>query len=180
MNDRILVAYASKCGSTGEVAEVVGQVLHQAGAAVDIYKAHQVKDISPYRAVVLGTAIRMEKPLSEAISFARKHRAALAQRPVACFSLGVYMREDTPENRAKTLRFLSPLLREIQPPVSLGLFGGKIDYSKLSPFWRLLISQDKSGLMREGDWRNWEIIRLWAENLVPLLEISAPVNHQHI
>jgi len=36
MEDRILIAYASKCGSTGEVAQAISQVLCDAGATVDV------------------------------------------------------------------------------------------------------------------------------------------------
>ncbi len=54
VEDKILVAYASRAGSTGEVAEAIGQVLCEAGAAVDVRLAKGVTDLSPYRAVVEG------------------------------------------------------------------------------------------------------------------------------
>jgi menaquinone-dependent protoporphyrinogen oxidase len=167
LGDKILIAYASKCGSTKEVAEAIDQVFSQAGVAVDVRRVQDVKDLSPYRVVVLGTAIRMEKPLSEAIAFVKKHRAGLNQLPLACFSLGIQMHEDTPENRKRTMAFLAPLLRAIKTPVSIGLLGGKVDYSTLSPIWRFIASHDQSRLMREGDWRNWEAIRAWAAELFP-------------
>jgi menaquinone-dependent protoporphyrinogen oxidase len=169
MGDRILVAYASKCGSTGEVAEAVGKVLCDAGAAVDVKRAQEVKDLKPYRAAVLGTAIRMSKPLSEAVNLAKKLRASDASLPVACFSCGLAMKADTPENREKAEQFLTPLLEEVKSPVGIGLFGGKLDYSTLPPLFRWMFSQDKSGEMAEGDWRNWDAIRAWAEGLVTVL-----------
>jgi menaquinone-dependent protoporphyrinogen oxidase len=169
MGEKILIAYASKCGSSGEVAEAVGKVLCQAGAAVDVRRVQDVKDLSPYRAAVLGSAIRMGKPLSEAVDFAKKNQAALGARPVACFHVGLSMREDTAENRDKAMQALAPLVQEIRSPVAVGLFGGKLDYSKLSPFLRMIFSQDKSGTMAEGDWRDWDAINAWAERLVPLI-----------
>jgi menaquinone-dependent protoporphyrinogen oxidase len=128
-----------------------------------------VRDLGPYRAVVLGTAIRMEQPLPEALNFARRHKAALARLPVAVFSLGITLREDTPENRVKARSFLAPLLADLPEPVSLGLFAGKVDYARLSPVWRWMASRDQSGMMREGDWRDWGQINDWALELVHTL-----------
>jgi menaquinone-dependent protoporphyrinogen oxidase len=169
MGDRILIAYASKCGSTGEVAEAIGKVLCQSGAAVDVKRVQDVRDLTPYRAVILGSAIRMNTPLSEAIHLAKKHRTALAALPVACFSVGLAMQAATPENRAKAEQFLTPLLDEVKSPVGVGLFGGKLDYKTLSPIFRWMFSQDKSGEMAEGDWRDWDAIHAWAKGLIPLL-----------
>jgi menaquinone-dependent protoporphyrinogen oxidase len=173
MKDKILLAYASICGSTGEVAEAVGQVLNQAGAEVDVCRMKKVKDLDPYRAFVIGTAIRMGKPLPEAVDFAKKYHGVLAQAPVALFSLGVGMCEDTPENRKETMGYLVSLLDQLNAPVSIAMFGGKVDYSKLSWLLRFFASKDKSGALREGDWRNWEALRAWAEVIAPLLGNTA-------
>ena len=169
MAKKVLVAYATKAGATTEVAEEVGKVLTANGLTVEVRPVNKVKSLHACDAVVIGTAIRMEKPLSEAVNFAKKFHAELASRPLACFSLGVWMREDTPEHREMTRCFLKPLLDELPEPASLGLFGGKLDYSTVSPIWRVLASQDKTGLMQEGDWRNWEAIRAWASELAPKL-----------
>jgi hypothetical protein len=32
-----------------------------------------------------------------------------------------------------------------------------------------MFSQDKSGEMAEGDWRDWDAIHAWAKGLIPLL-----------
>ena len=42
MRDTLLVAYASRAGSTGEVAGIVGQALCEAGAAVNVRLAKEV------------------------------------------------------------------------------------------------------------------------------------------
>ena len=77
MGNKILIAYASACGSTGEVAEAIGQELCSAGAAVDVRLAKRVSDLGPYRAVVVGSAIRMGRWLPEAVKFVETHREAL-------------------------------------------------------------------------------------------------------
>lgn len=172
MGDRILVAYASKCGSTGEIAEAIGKTLCESGAAVDVKRVQDVKDLKPYRAAVIGSAIRMSKPLSEAVSLAKKIRASNPALPVACFSAGMALNTDTPENRAKAKGFLAPLLDAVSSPVAVETFGGKLDYATLAPIFRWMFSQDKSGEMAEGDWRNWDAIRAWANDLIPLLKVK--------
>ena len=173
---KILVAYASKCGSTAEIAERVARILSENGYAVTLSAVQQVKDISPYQHVILGTALRFEKPLDEMTAFVKKYQAELQRPTVVCFSAGTYMRQDTPENRAKTLKFMQPLLDELSRPAMLVMFGGKVAYDKLSPFWRFLVSMDQSGLMAEGDGRNWPLIEAWAEELATGRAFRVAVN----
>ncbi|NLG49675.1 MAG: flavodoxin [Chloroflexi bacterium] len=174
MNKRVLVAYATKCGSTAEVADVIGHVLREAGEAVDVRNVEDIQDLKPYGAVVLGSAIRMGKPLPAASRFVRQHRAALAEMPVALFSVGTTMNEDTPEHRATAQECLASLTKAVQP-VSVGLFGGKVDLAALSPFWRFATSFIKEEDLDSGDHRNWQAIRLWANTLIPLLnKVSQP------
>jgi menaquinone-dependent protoporphyrinogen oxidase len=59
MEIRVLVAYASKYGATAEIAEKIGQVLRQAGLQVDVSPVNHISDLTPYRAIVLGSAIYM-------------------------------------------------------------------------------------------------------------------------
>jgi len=70
------------------------------------------------------------------------------------------MYENSEESRAKAQEYLKPLLK-IKQPISIGLFGGKMDYSKLSFIWRILFK----GRIPEGDFRNWDLIEEWAKNL---------------
>jgi len=170
MNQRILVAYVSQCGSTGETARFVGDVLAKSGAVVDVAPAHTVRRLDGYHAVVLGSAARYGKLLPGAQKFVQKFNAELKDMPAAYFFAGVTLREDTPENRVKASAYLEPL-RALKQPVSEGLFGGKVDYQKLEPLWRFLLSLDRSkaGEMSEGDFRNWDKIQAWAEGLVPVL-----------
>ena len=69
MNGKVLVTYASFCGSTAEVAKEIAGVLTAKGEVVDLIPAKDVKDLSAYKKVVLGSAVRMSKWKSEASDF---------------------------------------------------------------------------------------------------------------
>ena len=161
MKDKILVAYASRAGSTGEVAEAIGQVLCEAGAAVDVRPAKEVTDLSPYRAVIVGSAIRVGKWLPEAVEFVENHRETLSQISVAYFAVCLTLKEDTEENRREVSAYLDPVC-EIVQPVDVGLFAGAMDYSKLPFILRLVMKAMKSP---KGDFRDWEAIRAWANRV---------------
>lgn len=172
MTDRILVTYATKCGSTEDVAQCVAQVLMQAGLAVDTMPVQKVADLAPYAAVVLGTAIRMGRPVGETGRFVRRFGWQLRKRPVALFSVGLCPREKTPEKLDEALGYLGPLKDEIEP-VAVATFAGKVDHSKLGLLFRFAASRDKSGSLAEGDWRDWQAIETWAGDLVPILTPAA-------
>jgi menaquinone-dependent protoporphyrinogen oxidase len=69
MSNQILVAYASRAGSTAGVAEAIGQTLAESGAQVEVRPMQDVEDLAPYRAVVAGSAIQGGKWLPEAMQF---------------------------------------------------------------------------------------------------------------
>jgi len=165
MSEKILLAYASKCGATGEVAEAIGQVLCDGGAVVDVRLAKDVTDVSGYRAVVVGGAIRVGQWLSEATKFVETHRDALSRVPVAYFAVCLTMKDDTEENRRTVAAYLDPV-REMVQPVEVGLFAGAMNYSKLALPMRLMMKAIKSP---EGDFRDWDSIRAWAASVQPTL-----------
>ncbi len=86
---KILVAYASRYGSTAEVAQAIGAQLSQRGATVDVCSVADVRDLASYDAVVVGSAIRMGQWLGAATKFVEANQAALRQVPVAFFTLHI-------------------------------------------------------------------------------------------
>jgi menaquinone-dependent protoporphyrinogen oxidase len=170
MSDKILVAYASRTGSTAGVAEAIGKTLSENGVQVEVRPMEDVKDLAPYRAVVAGSAIRGEKWLPEAMQFMRTHRAALAQKPFAAFLVCMTLAISNGKYRAQVADWLGPV-RALVKPVSEGLFAGALDISKVPSFsdrlkFRLSVV---FGVWSEGDHRDWNAIRAWAESIRPLL-----------
>src|SRR5512139_793456 len=84
----ILLAYATRYGSTQEVAESITAALRQAGYEVDIQPMQEVKTLENYDVVVLGAAIYNARWHPNAHQFLSQHQEALKQRPVAIFALG--------------------------------------------------------------------------------------------
>lgn len=161
MEKRILVAYASGSGSTAGVAEEIGDVLRRAEVTVDVLPAGDVEDVSPYSAVVLGSSIRLGRWLAPAIKFLATHRSDLEGVPVAYFTTCLTLVNDTAESRQKVLAYLEPVLDmapEIEP-VALGLFAGSLE-----PSMQLLVPGGPY-----GDFRDWEAIRAWAQEIRPAL-----------
>jgi menaquinone-dependent protoporphyrinogen oxidase len=161
MEGKILVAYASKCGSTAEIAQVVGQALCDAGAAVDVRPIKEVAGLQPYRAAVVGSAIRVGQWLPEAKQFVETHQEELHGMPAGYFFSCMTLYEDTEENRQTVAAYLEPI-RAMVEPVAEGRFAGAMDYSKLSMVTRLMM---KAMSVPEGDYRDWDAIRAWGTEL---------------
>jgi menaquinone-dependent protoporphyrinogen oxidase len=169
---RILVAVASKHGSTREIAETIAQELQANGLSVDLQNAESVIKVSNYDAVVFGSAIYAGNWLPEAKRFAETFRTQLAKVPFWLFSSGPIGAEnpkpnDDPEMLAASLGGVKPREHHV--------FVGKLDPGTLGLGERLIIKAFKSPT---GDFRNWEAIRDWGRNIATtLLEESRLVEH---
>ena len=84
----VLVAYASKRGSTAEIAETIAATLRREGLGVCLERAEDIQSLDPYDAVVLGSAVYMKRWRGDARHFLKKHRKALRQMPLWVFSSG--------------------------------------------------------------------------------------------
>jgi len=171
MNGKILVTYASRTGTTAGVAEAIGRTLADGDAQVDVLPMREVKDLSPYQAVVAGSGINGAAWLPEAMQFVQVHRAELAQRPFAAFLVCMTLAMPNAEKyRPHVAEWMAPV-RSLVKPVSEGLFAGALDISKVPTFgnrlkFRLSILM---GVWTEGDHRDWVANHAWAESLRPLL-----------
>ena len=179
MPNRILVTYATRTGSTAGVAEAIGQTLAVNGWSVDVLAMQDVADLAPYAAVVAGSAIQSASWLPEAMEFIQTNQAALRRVPCAVFLVCLTMTMSNADKyRAHVADFLQPV-RAIVHPVSEGLFAGVLDISKIPSFGDRLKFR-LSVLFRvwaEGDHRDWNAIRAWAEGLRPLmLRESSPAS----
>ncbi len=88
MSSCVLVGYATRYGSTQEVAEAVAATLRESGLEVDIQPMRQVRTLEGYHGIVLGAPLFMFRWHKDALRFLSRYRQALAERSVAIFALG--------------------------------------------------------------------------------------------
>ena len=162
MDNRILIAYASKAGSTAEIAARMGEVLRRRGLGVDVLPVGAVEDLEPYGAVVLGSAIRTGKLLPEAMAFISDNLETLEELPFSVFIVCWTLKDTDAESVKIVDGYLDPV-RELVEPAHEGMFAGVMDLSKLKWRERLLMRFMK---IQPGDFRKWDEIEAWAERLV--------------
>ena len=131
MAGKVLVVYASKCGSTGEIAKAVAEEIAKRGPAADVMPVEKVTDLTGYSAVVLGSAVRFGQWLAPAVGFAARFHDPLQRMPVAIFTAHIMALGESEEDRAARQAYIAPVLKEITP-VSTAFFAGKVDPDKLS------------------------------------------------
>jgi menaquinone-dependent protoporphyrinogen oxidase len=163
METRVLVAYASKYGSTAEIAKKIAEVLNQAGLATDVLSVEQVADVKPYQAVILGTAVYIGRWRKSAIRFLKHHEEMLAGQKVWIFAGGPTGDEKIAHAAGgwHLSKKLETMLEHIAPR-NLTLFHGCINPEKLTGLEKWIISRVKAPV---GDFRNWETITSWANDI---------------
>jgi len=164
---RVLIAYATKYGATTEIAEKIGETLQVAGHRVDVLPVKQVRNVLPYTAVILGSAVYIGAWRKEAVKFLQRHELELAKMPVWLFSSG-------PTGNGDPLRLLQGCLlpKELQPiinrmqPRDVTIFHGYVDVNKTNAIDKWIMKQVKSPM---GDYRDWAAIIAWAEKIARAL-----------
>ena len=171
MNTRkILLAYASRFGSTQEVAETLTTALRAAGLEVDIQPMQEVKNLDNYDAVVLGAAIYNARWHPNAHQFLAQHQEALRQRSVVIFALGPLSTSDAAMRRSRRQLDSELVKYSWLKPVAVEMFVGKYDPAKpgMGFFERLVPASDH---------RDWNAIRAWANALAAQLQREEMLVH---
>jgi len=86
--ERVLVAFASRSGSTAVIADAIAAVLRDAGLGVEASPAGDVSDVTAYDAVVLGSGVFLPRRGSDGGGFLVRHGAVLKTRAVWLFCAG--------------------------------------------------------------------------------------------
>ena len=171
MNDKILVTYASRTGTTAGVADAIGKTLTDKGASVDVIPMKDVKNIGQYSAVVAGSAIQSAKWLPEAIDFLTANKEKLEKISFAAFQVCMTLAMPNGEKYRQGVSAWMDPVRKIVKPLKEGIFAGKLSLKELPSFsdrlkFRISILM---GVWKEGDHRNWDEIKKWSEDLYSLL-----------
>ncbi len=166
MKRKTLVVYATRAGSTGEVAKVISEHLCAMGFDAEVQPVESVSNLSGFQAVVLGSAVRYGAWLPEMTKFIESQRSTLAQLPSAFFTLHMQALGDDATSQ-DTRAGYTKTIRALVTPRDETFFAGKVDPSTLSFFERMAVKLVKSPV---GDKRDWDRIRLWADGLAGKLQ----------
>jgi menaquinone-dependent protoporphyrinogen oxidase len=164
---RILVAYASKKGSTAEIAQAMGKELQAAGHVVDVTETGSVTSPANYHAVVIGGPVYMGKMMGEVGKFVKRYYTELKDLPVAGFIVGLGPVSKDPASIMHAEKVLQAALAPLQP-VAVTAFAGRLDPSKLSWFQNWITKNVKSPV---GDFRDWAAITAWAKELPGMMKV---------
>ena len=161
LRGKILVAYASRCGSTAGIARAVAEDLKHRAPAVDLLPADKVATLAGYEAVVLGSAVRFGHWLPEAVEFVRAHRNELKRVPTAFFTVHIMNTGPDEAARKARLAYLDPVHAVMKPNAEI-FFAGRMEQSRLSFTERLLCKVMKG---HDADLRDWPAIHAWGQNV---------------
>lgn len=161
MNRKVLIAYASRSGSTAEVAAAIGKTLRAMGLAVEIQPAADVRSLDGFHAIVIGSGVRFGAWLDPALDFLKRHRAVLTQRPVAFFSVHMFDLDQNDANRIKRAGYTAKARALVTPKLE-AFFAGALIAERLSFFDKLAVRIVKAPL---EDRRDWRAIEAWARAL---------------
>ena len=158
MPSSVLVAYGTTNGSTAEIAEAVAKVLREDGLTVDVLPARSVASVAAYEAVVVGGGVYAGRWHKDARRFVRRHRQALAGRPLWMFSSG-------PLDASASERDIPPVPGVKRAMVRLDArehvtFGGCLEEGAKGFIARKIVSSGKG-----GDFRDFAEIEAWAKRV---------------
>jgi menaquinone-dependent protoporphyrinogen oxidase len=164
----VLVAYATKYGSTKEVAEAIAARMREQGVETDLLAAKEVRSLDGYDAVVFGGALYFFRLVREGRRFLSRHRETLRAKPLAVFGMGPL--EDTEEQYAGARGHLQKALDKDTSlaPVAVAVFGGVLNPAGL----RFPHANPAMKNMAPVDLRDWKAIEAWADSLPVTLGIA--------
>jgi menaquinone-dependent protoporphyrinogen oxidase len=182
---KVLVAFASKAGSTKGIAEFIGEKLRERGVSAEVLEASAVRGPEDYDAFVVGSAIYMFHWMKEAKRFVLKNRAVLAGRPVWLFSSGPVGIQKT-DSKGRDVRDVSvsgpkeidELMEAVNPHdhrVFFGaLYGDRVGGAMGLTYRLMRRSKSVRESMPDGDYRDWKEIEIWANEVADALLMSSP------
>jgi menaquinone-dependent protoporphyrinogen oxidase len=176
---RVLVAYATRHGSTAGIAERIAEILRASGFTADAVPVKDVRALDPYDAVVIGGAAYLFHWLKDATAFSKRHRRELLRRPVWVFSsgpLGTDLLDDQGNDvrescRPREFEELTALLHPRGERVFFGAWDPEAPPASLGERMLRHLPASK-GAVPAGDFRDWPAIETWAHDIAADLQAA--------
>lgn len=162
MDNQVLVAFASRYGTTQEAAEKVAEAMRESRPDVEVKPLREVRSLEGYRAVVIGAPLYMFHWHKDAIAFLKRFQHALADVPLAIFAVGPVnpVEKEFADARAQLDKELAGFtwLR----PVDIRVFGGRFDPNALRFPHNLMPGMKK---LPVTDARDLDAVAAWGRDL---------------
>ncbi|WFN34668.1 flavodoxin domain-containing protein [Methanogenium sp. S4BF] len=166
---RVLIAYATKYGTTKEIAEEIQDVLGEKGIESDLISVLETGRIDAYDAVILGSPVYMGKMLVEAREFCKQYRPYLMDKWLAIFVDGISCCPPGSTDISPLIAAIDEMYEYVRPAMKTG-FAGAFSPTDLSE-----ADAQIAGMVRPpvGDFRDHEAIRVWAQEVASaILELN--------
>jgi menaquinone-dependent protoporphyrinogen oxidase len=171
---RVLVAFGSKHGGTGEIAQAIGKVLEARGCDVEVLPAREVHSPEAYDAVVLGSGVYMGRWQGDALNLLKRHERVLAARPTWLFSSGPTGGSEEAEAAVRRVAAdpaAEPAVKEVAKRAErIGARGHATFAGWIIPEMGGIFAR----WMPRGDWRDFDVIERWAEGIADALREPVP------
>jgi menaquinone-dependent protoporphyrinogen oxidase len=172
MTTRALVAYGSKYGSTGGIADSIGETLRELGIEADVRPAADVHKIDQYDLVVIGGGVYVGRWHGDAVAFVKRFEDDLLDRPTWLFSSGPT--GGSPKAEADMARVIA---EQPGPPGNVAKAATRIGIRGHRTFAGA-VTEGMGGIFArwipKGDWRDPDAIRAWATEIAGTIPVAAP------
>ncbi len=170
---QILIVYSTVDGHTLKICSRIRDLLELDGHSVTLSEIGKgaSAEVAKYDKLVIGASIRYGRHREEVCKFVQAHRRDIGQRPSAFFSVNVVARKrgkDSPEGNPYVQQFCR---RTHWAPNELGVFAGKIDYSKYGLLDRYMIrfimwlTKGPTDLHASVEFTRWEQVDAFARRV---------------
>ncbi len=173
MTSTTLVTYASQYGATKEIAETIADVLSQSGVQADVAPVDTVKDLSPYRAVILGSGIYAGKWPNKSAKFLQDNEKSLSQRMTWIFTSGPTGEGDPVKLMGYRLPAPQQSIADRIHPCDVTVFHGNINPKKVNFLLKFVIKNIVKAPF--GDYRDCDMIAAWALGIAEELNATEPI-----
>ena len=185
----VLVLFATREGQTAKIARRMAGVLEAKGHRVEMREAGSSRemDLGRYRAIFVGSPIRMGHYLPSVVRFVKERRKALQRVPSAFFSVSLAVAHHqnserrNKEGRAESMRVVQKFTRKTGwNPRRVELIAGALPYSKYGFLIRFVmrrISAHAGGdtdTSRDYEYTDWAAVDRFASEFVDEV-VGSPV-----
>lgn len=169
----VLVSAASKHGSTAEIAQAIAAQLNDRGLTASVIEPDDVTDLQAFDAVVLGSAVYAGRWVASARDLAERIARCHTKPAVWLFSSGPIGAPPKPEGVPPEVEGLM----EATAAVGHEVFVGRLDKADLGLAERTIVKMLRAP---EGDFRDWDAIRAWADAIAVRLQLVVAADPRRV